>query len=224
MSYYVSLKFKKVENELEVLNIINDFPKLFKLENVEEYIEKEKIRLYAFYMQQARLCDYDTNKLEFKMGNNFMHKVINDFFSTIFIYYPSFKVLGMIGYTKIKEIDDKFTKSFEFQNSSDQDYNWEYWNELVDIIPSLKQAIEKYKVMTIEELRDDTDDDFKLEYYRKSALYKYIEELLQIDDVVYQNNDKLITFRVMPNSEKIYRIGWKLNDVFKKMYKTLGDF
>lgn len=224
MSYYVSLKFKKVENELEVLNIINDFPKLFKLENIEKYIEKEKIRLYAFYMQQARLCDYDTDKLEFKMGNNFMHKVINDFFSTIFIYYPSLKVLGMIGYTKIKDIDDKFTKSFEFQNSSDQDYNWEYWNELVDIIPSLKQVIEKHKIMSIEELKDDTDDDFNLEYHRKTVLYKYIEEILQIDDVVYQNNDKLITFRVMPNNEKIYRIGWKLNDVFKTMYKKLGDF
>lgn len=223
MSYYVSLKFKKVENELEVLNIINDFPKLFKLENIEKYIEKEKIRLYAFYMQQARLCDYDTDKLEFKMGNNFMHKVINDFFSTIFIYYPSLKVLGMIGYTKIKDIDDKFTKSFEFQDSSDQDYNWKYWNELVDIIPSLKQVIEKHKIMSIEELKDDTDD-FNLEYYRKTALYKYIEEILQIDDVVYQNNDKLITFRVMPNNEKIYRIGWKLNDVFKTMYKKLGDF
>ena len=224
MSYYVSLKFKKVENELEVLNIINDFPKFFKLENIEEYIEKEKIRLYAFYTQQARLCDYDTDKLEFKIGNNFMLKVINDFFSTIFIYYPNFKVLGMIGYTKVKEIDNKFTKSFEFQNSSDQDYEWEYWNELVDVIPSLKPIIEKYKSMSIEELKDDTDDDFNLEYYRKTALYKYIKELLQIDDVVYQNNDKLIAFRVMPNNEKIYRISWKLNDVFKKMYETLGDF
>lgn len=118
-------------------------------------------------------------------------------FSPQFIYWTKHHMFAVIG-------DYAFLKSEYinalFQDSCDQDYEYEEWNGLpfTSLIKAIKngemddQVIEKYsEIYGKREVMDD------ISYFRKFFLYKYIEEKLSIQNILMDNDStEFIRFSV----------------------------
>ena len=115
-------------------------------------------------------------------------------FTFRYFYLPERDLLGMFNVPS--EVTNLFDKSIYFQNSCDQDYDWEVWEGIRDfeviaqkwIDVSDETVFEKYKADHFG--TEDDREDFDYNYYRKTFCYDEIWELFsqflyQEEKVVY---------------------------------------
>lgn len=99
-------------------------------------------------------------------------------------YLKEHNLLGVFGVGS--ELEDYFDDTLAFQNSCDQDYDFDYW----DKVKLFKDIAEKHKNDTWEEVDPKNDykenerTDSNLEYLRKSAAYVEIWDTY-LDDKLY---------------------------------------
>jgi len=96
-------------------------------------------------------------------------------FTTRFFYLAEHELLGVFGLPS--EVQGVFDDSIYFQNSCDQDYNFEEWVK----IPPFAKIAEKWRTATDDEVKAkyaakrlvewDEDDDPDLDYYRRTFAY-----------------------------------------------------
>ncbi len=105
-----------------------------------------------------------------------------------------------------------------FQNRTDQDYGFSYWSG----IRLFEDAIEEYRTASVKRLKEmdpglryqpDEEISKDIEYFRHSATYNRIFELLDLDSNLFEKEtDRLVTFTM----NALVRD----NDIFK-MYRAL---
>ena len=102
-------------------------------------------------------------------------------FTYRWFYLPEHSLLGV--FSVPSSVADIFDKSIYFQNSCDQDYDYDEWQG----IPIFEEIAKKWETATEEEVRqryskpygDTWDDECDYDYYRRSFAYDDIWEMME---------------------------------------------
>lgn len=217
MSYAFGMFFKQIKQD-EVFPFIEKIQKEMR-EHAKEWIDYNK-----YYVPSVRSL---TN--EPKFVKTFMNEYwLNTLFTSRFVYWPDYDLLGVSGYKLPGEIENLFDGHFSFQNSSDQDYDYEMWptgirqfKARIDRIKNaddstLYECVDKYMgEYTMEEIKADP------EYFKKVCIYDMIYEDLQLDDWLY-NHDNPTFYQLSINAinDDIQRIRYNaiLENILKKEF------
>ena len=129
-------------------------------------------------------------------------------FTMRFVYWPQEHLVGLSGYEYPDKVKSMFDTHFCFQNSTDQDYEFEEWSSAIDLFDRNKQAFMSKGIETLYyqgyvdrfyTLDDLLDDPV---YYKKTCLYDKIYTDLKLDDWLWEKqNDSFISLNVNPVSE-----------------------
>lgn len=103
-----------------------------------------------------------------------------------YFYWKEYNLLGVYGVPDC--IRDLFDDTIYFQNSVDQDYEFETWDKINvfrDVATKWKNSSEAY----VKHTANIDEDDFDVEYHRKSCCYNeiwytYLYKTLEDDDSV----------------------------------------
>lgn len=187
MSYSATINFKTIkEGELYAFfKKIKDTCK----DKFDDIAEDEYI--YMTSINKDYLLKNDSEYAKDHLDRAWMR---NGVFSYRFFYIPEHNLLGVFGVPDA--VKDIFDLTCYFQNSCDQDYDFEDWKG----IPIFEQIAEKWKNATDDEVKAyynkrwgedyDEEDCSDLEYYRRSFAYDEIWRMCEHflyseDDVVY---------------------------------------
>lgn len=183
MSYNFGLFFKQVEDKTAAFELaLRAVDSYYK--NASDVLGKRHFNIPSVYFGEK---DPYTDKLW-----------LNDIFTLRFIYWEKEKLLGLIGYDYPKEVENLFDCHVDFQNSCDQDYDFDEWDDKIDIFKRLKPV---YKAISIEELIsmnsqegyniDEVKEELKsdLDYHRRTAMYQAVYEALHLNNWLWDNED-----------------------------------
>lgn len=185
MSYAFGMFFKQIKQE-DLLSFIDKVQTEMR-NHAEEWIDYNKC-----YVPSVRSL---TNAPKFV--KTFMNEYwLNTLFTSRFVYWPDYDLLGVSGYKLPGEIENLFDGHFSFQNSSDQDYDYDQWptgirqfKARIDMIKNaddstLYECVDKYMGdYSIEEIKADP------EYFKKVCIYDMIYEDLQLNDWLYNHDN-----------------------------------
>lgn len=185
MSYSATINFKTIkEGELYA------FFKQLKDACKDKFEEIAKDNF--IYMPSVRNRHLLKNATEWEKDELDHAWMRNSVFSYRFFYIHEHDLLGVFGTPDA--VHDIFDTTVYFQNSCDQDYEFDTWKG----IPIFEEIAEKWKNATDEETRkhyhekydEYDDDDFDHDYYRKTFAYDEIwgmceKYLYKESEVVY---------------------------------------
>ena len=182
MSYYATINFKTVK-EGELYGFLKQIKDACKAK-FDEIAKGNYIFMPS--INKDYLLKNDSEYAKDQLDRAWMR---NSIFSYRFFYIPEHNLLGVFG---VPEVEDIFDLTCYFQNSCDQDYDFEAWKG----IPIFEQIAEKWKNATNEEVYksfkypDEHEEPIDYDYYRRSFAYNEIWEMCEHflyseDDVVY---------------------------------------
>lgn len=180
MSYSFGMFFKQVKDKNEAFAIALQASELH-YKNAADVVHNER-----YYIPSIR-SDRDKGSAD--------RYWLNEIFTLRFVYWEKHKLLGMSGFDFSKEVEDLFDCHVHFQNSCDQDYEFDTWAHEIDLFREYKV---RYVSMPVEELKFHLDDDdYTLEeikemadYYRRSLFYSFIYEELHLNNWLWDNEDR----------------------------------
>lgn len=172
MSYRLDLSFKNCKPQ-DVYKNICEFEDLL-LKNAEQYI---KDNLVFIRIDEEKDRFYNNEQVDKFIARLFKHHIW---------YCEEIQALCIVWGSNIKEINDWFDGYVYFQNSTDQDYDYETWNfnaMFKGICENVRNMSREYFIKKFLELKPDywidgeqmPEDD---EYYRKSAIYDLCEKII----------------------------------------------
>lgn len=196
MSYSCTVAFKSIEPS-KVFEFLTNFKKEA-INHFEEIAEDE-----YFYHPISK--DFHYNDIDEAVKNHdYMYKGADwarDYvFKYRYFYIPEYNLLGIFGPSKC--MNYLFNNVSYFQNSCDQDYDFEDWNGI-----TLFEAIaNKWKNMTDEDVKKafysdgwhDEDDECDCDYYRRSYCY---DEIWGIVGKYFEDESTIIYFSLFGNYE-----------------------
>lgn len=195
MSYRIKMNFVNHEiEESEFYDFINNYVKSLTQEKFDEVMNREE------YFITKNLIESDLYKKSFKnmpvkeyiILNFFIENVVHDLFFARALYWPEYKLGGIIGGFVDDLIENKSMTSVCFQNSTDQDYDFSEWSDQIPLFHDCKM-----KFMN-RELKD-LDDGQDLEYLRRTMVYEEIYNKLCLDSIAYSSeNINYKVFRICP--------------------------
>ncbi len=207
MSYSCTISFKQIEAE-DVYDFLISFKKCV-IEHINDIAEDNFIFSPISKHDDkdyARMNDLEFYTKETAMIEKTENWAMRSVFHYRYFYDKEHKLLGVFGVSKCCQ--DIFDNTIYFQNSYDQDYEYDEWKN-IDIF---EQIVNKYKQMSYEDIKNiynkDLDEDSyfsfdneyknyneeekleKIEYWRKSYIYEQIwsmfeKYLYDEDSVVY---------------------------------------
>ena len=173
MSYYCQISFKQIPGD-KVYSFLQDFKKKV-IEHLKEIAEDNFAFSPIFKAQPFLLQEFTVTKELLDETKNW---AINNVFRYRFFYDEKLHLLGM--YAIPKSTQHLFDCTIQFQNSSDQDYDFEEWKG----IQYFEDVVEKWKNATDEKVKEDykrrRNEDWtlkycsNLDYYRRSFVYEDI--------------------------------------------------
>ena len=183
MSYSATICFKAVR-EGEIYDFLKQIKDACK-EKLEEIAKDEFI--YMPSIKNDYMVKNDSDWVKEQLDRAWMRNAV---FSYRFFYIPEHSLLGV--FSVPSAINDIFDLTCCFQNSCDQDYDFEDWNG----IPYFEFIAEKWKNATDEEVYktfeypEEHEEPIDYDYYRRSNAYKEIwgmceKYLYHEEDVVY---------------------------------------
>ena len=170
MSYHATISFKTLKTN----EIYPFFQKVKKSvsDNLEKIAEDEY--LYLPSIRYAHLYEGVRRVVEEEADEAWARNV----FTMRFFYLAEHDLLGVFGVPS--EVQEIFDDSIYFQNSCDQDYEFEEWSK----IPPFAKIAERWRTATDDEVRDkygadgygewDEGEDPDLDYYRRTFAYDEI--------------------------------------------------
>lgn len=180
MSYRCYISFKQIP-----ANAVYDFLLLIKqeirhkLQDIAEdnYVFCPTVRY--FHTPYSKLKTY----AERSCTENWVTQSVSKF---RYFYWKEYNLLGVYGVPDC--IRDMFDDTIYFQNSVDQDYEFETWDKINvfrDVATKWKNSSEAY----VKHAANIDEDDFDVEYHRKSCCYNeiwytYLYKTLEDDDSV----------------------------------------
>lgn len=136
-------------------------------------------------------------------------------FTIQYIYWTDKKLLGIVGELP-KSIKSALT-TIEFQNSSDQDYEYDNWfgiKYFEKIVININHASAAQIACLMNDRTIYTGDEIAgdLEYSRKTAVYKIIYESLELDNWLWnkKGNFKLFSMQAINGREEQYELAQKM--------------
>lgn len=190
MSYRFNMFFKQVNNKEEAYDLAIKTTKLM-YKNMAEYILDNK---YYIPSIKSLVNDDITEKVLEETDRYWLLEL----FSLNFTYWEEYKLLGLLGWNYPNPIKDLYNVGICFQNSCDQDYDYEEWgtdiNLFSEVITEIKDEnnLDKlikicfpcgYSKYDLEDLESDID------YYKKTAIYNLIFDKLHLNDWIYHRED-----------------------------------
>ena len=180
MSYSFGMFFKQVKDKGEALDIAFEASRLH-YKNVAEVVHNER-----YYIPSIRSEKDNSSTDRFWL---------NEIFTLKFVYWEKHKLLGMSGFDFSKEVEDLFDCHVHFQNSCDQNYEFDTWNHKINLFREYKV---RYVSMPVEEIQTRLDDDDytkeelqeMADYYRRSLFYSFIYEELHLNNWLWDNEDR----------------------------------
>lgn len=167
MSYAFGMFFKQIKQE-DLLSFIDKVQSEMR-NHANEWIDYNKD--YAPSVRSVRSL---TNEPKFIKA--FMDEYwLNTLFTSRFVYWPNYDLLGVSGYKFPGEIENWFDGHFTFQNSSDQDYDYETWPAGIDLFAT---RINRVK---------NADDSNLYEYVNK-FMAEYSMEEIKADPEYFKNH------------------------------------
>lgn len=194
MSYSATISFKKIKPE----EIFDFFLKIkAKVKETVDQIAEDNF-IFSPYARNIDKYKTDNYNIEiFKDGSDWARRV----FTYRYFYNKDLELLGVYGLPD--SIRCLFDDTLGFQNSCDQDYDFEYW----DKIEPFKVIADRWKALTPEQVYEEYsktefgdytkeqflcgDGGYRPAYYAKTLCYdeiweKYLEEtLFSEDSIVY---------------------------------------
>ena len=144
------------------------------MKNAEEYI-KTNLCFVRLDTEQDKF--YNTEQVDKFIATLFKHHIW---------YCKEIQSLCIVWGSNIKEIDDWFDGYVYFQNSTDQDYDYETWDfnamfkGIKENIKNMNREdfIKKYNELFPDYWEEDEDIPEDLDYHRKSAIYEMCEKFI----------------------------------------------
>lgn len=213
MSYSFGMFFKQIE-ESDVLDFFSKANNIM-IKESQKIIIKSK-----FYIPSLR-----SNK----NGNEVDEYWLDTLFTLNFVYWKEFNLLGLSGYSYPEELESLFDCHIGFQNSCDQDYDYEYWSDKIMIFKEIKEKTINSSLKDIinyckeyKSYSDEDEEDIKknIEYHKKSVLYDKIYCKLALGSWLYgQDDDAFSRYSINPIDcmEKKYDIIFQLKDFKEKL-------
>ena len=221
MSYWCKISFKEIEAE-DIQDFFIDMKRKAK-ERYEASVENNYIyspmHKDVFYKNpedittELYLTKYQTEQ------QDWTRKV----YTYRWFYLKEYHLLGVFGVGN--ELKDCFDSTLSFQNSCDQDYDFDYW----DNVKLFKDIAEKHKNDTWEEVDPENDykenerTDSKLEYLRKSAAYGEIWDTY-LDDKLYNDNKGIFISLFSPFYDDLTFISKYSISCYKKTVEEMENF
>lgn len=191
MSYYIDMYFKKVDSLDEAVKTLNDFIKEYSSKEVLERIVEEH---FLYIYGEMRSIDKKI-KWEKEDPIDYYHRfqyIFQPLLTFKALYWPEFKLLGLCLDERVCVVGKYFDDMICFQNGCDQNYDYGIWNVLGDYFINKSKEYEHLSVEEIIKIFDYLDeDDFKfkdeetkehrLDYFRKSAMYRFVWSTLDLE-------------------------------------------
>ena len=185
MSYWFRMHFAEVEEKL----LLDFCIKLSRacVEEADEIIMDNAHYIPSIQHSFGLLEESEYRENWREADRNWLYNL----FSNKFVYWPDKGLVGVVGNlpSKIGKYLVEDLVTIEFQNSTDQNYDYEYWygiNYFEEITELLKTGTTEWTLSYLNEgkvacytLEDITED---IEYYRKSAIYNSIYHSLDLDN------------------------------------------
>ena len=174
MSYYFEIAFLPCSE-------LDSFKKAKELCRSDMSHKKDIIRDNLFFLGRD------------KSQNIPLHLAVKNLFYRRFLYWHELGLCGVFGGTIREYTKEIFPVHIAFQNSCDQDYDYEVWDDRIPLFKQMKDEVLHLSDRQIQDLSYDYDpDDWTdmasfLDYQRKSILYQKIYEKLDLNNVLYGN-------------------------------------
>ncbi len=221
MSYYCQISFKEIEAE-DIQDFFLNLKKKAR-ERFEQAVEDNymysPMHKDVFYKNPEDITPelystkYQTEQQDWTL------KV----YTYRWFYLKEHNLLGVFGVGN--ELKDCFDSTLSFQNSCDQDYDFDYW----DNVKLFKDIAEKHKNDTWEEVDPENDyeenerTDNNLEYLRKSAAYGEIWDNY-LDDKLYDRDTCVFVSLFSPFYDDLTFISKFSIHCYKKTMEQLETF
>lgn len=172
MSYRLDLSFKNCKSQ-DVYKNICEFQNLL-LKNAVKYI---KDNLIFVRINEDKDRFYNNEQVDKFIATLFKHHIW---------YCEEIQALCIVWGSNVKEINDWFDGYVYFQNSTDQDYDYETW-EFNEKFKSIREYIQnmsredfvkKYNELKPFYWQEDEDVPEDIDYHRKSAVYELCERII----------------------------------------------
>lgn len=214
MSYGFGLRFKQCESFEEAVKTAIQCSDIYKTQYAEV------LKLNEFYIPSRRSDRYDEEH------DNYW---IYSLFNIQFIWWERWNLLAALGLNHPNQMQELLPTAIYFQNSTDQDYNYEYWSDNIYLFREIKQKVLNF---SIEELFqhykksnngiEQAEVEENPEYWRKSYLYDTIYEELELNKWLYGypgNSFKRFTLSAIDSMETHFKISLTL----KQMLQSCQD-
>ena len=232
MSYRFNMLFKQVNSKEEAYDFAIKTTKLL-YKNMEDYILDNKYCIPSI----SSLVDDDKIEKALEEADKYW---LSELFSLNFTYWEEYKLLGLLGWNYSSTIKNLYDAQIYFQNSCDQDYEYEEWGTNVDIFNKIITEVKNennldtlvkicfpcgYNEYDLEDLESD------IVYYKKTAVYELIFDKLHLDDWICHredDNNKYFTyfsFQALDCMEKHIKANRFLKGIVKnlKMIEEIED-
>lgn len=192
MSYSCTISFKTI-NADEIYSFFQQAKKAC-IDNIESFAQEN----YAFSPPFKR-CSWKPIEIDYteefcELEESIETWAKNSIFKFRWFYLKDLNLLGV--YTDDKSLKPLFDCTIYFQNSCDQDYEFEEWNG----VAAFEQIADKYKNMSDadlakkykEKMSDEWDADehtVDLQYYAKSFAYDEVWNL--VEHTLYNDDEAL---------------------------------
>lgn len=212
MSYRANIYLKQFNNEGDAVVFAN------KVSNVIMSYSEELLKSNLFAIPEKDI-------------NNPYPYWLYAFYNFKFVYFKEANVLSLIGDYGIAEVSDMFDTHFYFQNSCDQDYDYELWDDKIFIFKELKAKIQSLSdIELVDEMINDKSTYYNendrediinsIDYYRKTYLYEIIANNLGVIDFIYDKESNKYNVFVI-NGIKSQHQFFQLCKIFHKVTEPL---
>lgn len=189
MSYGFDMAFAHVVDEKAAFSLARSYvDKCMEKENARKFIEDNTI-----YIPSIRYSHIEEATNMAEVADRYWLETL---FKFRFLYWPKYRLLGLVGSNRID--DPAFPMSIYFQNSTDQNYDFQEWLE--GNIPFFKEHVETITNMPQSKLfdicKDYLDEDTDLSnpeielYMRQSLLCQRIFSALELQSWLYADDSK----------------------------------
>lgn len=218
MSYYFQMAFANAKTEVEAYSIAHSFVNGISLEQMKAYIDDNFLFVPS---------------VKYSMGKKLKDKTFSDLadkywlyglFNYRFVFWPKFHLLGLLGSSE----STSFGRVISFQNSTDQDYDWDEWPNNIpyfkERVFATKQALKNGNANFFGEDNDEFDEDTDIEYRLKSELYRKIFDELCLNDWLYGKDNKVFRrfcINGITSSEMLLKLHLILVEQKRKIVKEI---
>lgn len=198
MSYAFQMTFLEVPQN-EVLSVCTEIVNR-NWENNSQILEDNLVYIPSvrnFCRQDVSIKDY--RRSPWKEADYFWLK---NLFQIEFLYWETYGLLGVCG-IDLPKISRKSVQVY-FQNSTDQNYEYKTWNGISVFEQVVKEmlALSEAEILHIAESYDD-EDKLDIEYYRQTAVYKRIYEMLDLESWLWHHNGNMSNFTMGPTKSEV---------------------